>query len=196
MKKFSVAVILAISISSMGVVHAQRHAHRARPAQIDTQNVATAAEARIAAGHRALRLNADQEELWQPVASALRDFSQVRIDRMNARIVARNSNNGAVTDAETRQRERADRVAAEAEASELVAKAARPLYRTLTPRQKRRLSTLIRRETNWRHPVLGEAPARHPVLGRQQAAWKHPVLGRQETTWEHPVLGQHPVLGR
>jgi len=159
MKKLVIAIIAAATISGFSAAaHAQRHLHphRGQPAHIDTGKLTTAAEARIAATHAALRLDADQEKLWQPVASALRDFTEVRIGRVNARMdAARNNNNTPAVDRETLRRQRADNAAAASEARAKVADAAGPLYKTLNPGQKHLLSSLIRRETAWRHPVLG-----------------------------------------
>ena len=43
------------------------------------------AEARIAALHAGLRLNADQEKLWPPVEAAIRDMARLRREQREAR---------------------------------------------------------------------------------------------------------------
>lgn len=209
MKKLTIATLVVSSILGTGIVYAQSlpdlmntanqrriHPHREHPPLIDTQRLTAEAEARVAAARTAMRLNAQQDKLWGPLASALRDFGQLRIDRANARMEsanmqppstrqsARDRRNAAATDSETLLRQRAESAAAESKALTMIADAAEPLTETLNARQKRALSSLIRRETSWRHPVLGERSSRHPFLGQ------HPIIGQQETAWEHPVLGK------
>ena len=54
----------------------------------ESEDRAAFADARIAAVHAGLKLNPDQEKLWPPVETAVRDFARLRIDRANARIDA------------------------------------------------------------------------------------------------------------
>src|ERR1700760_2604465 len=48
------------------------------------QDMTAFAEARIAALHAGLQLNADQEKSWPPVEQALRALAKMRIDRVSA----------------------------------------------------------------------------------------------------------------
>ena len=56
--------------------------------RMSPEDRAAFADARIAAVHAGLKLNADQEKLWPPVETAVRDFAKLRIDRANARMNA------------------------------------------------------------------------------------------------------------
>ena len=100
------------------------------------------ADARIAAVHAGLKLNADQEKLWPPVESAVRDFAKLRIDRANARMNAKPDDAQKPDDPVARLRERADNMATSAAALKKIADAADPLYKTLDDGQKRRLAIL------------------------------------------------------
>ncbi len=104
-------------------------------------------DARIAAVHAGLKLTPDQEKLWPPVEAAVRDFAKLRIDRANARMKAQNdAKDQQDDDPVARLRERADTMAATAEAMKKIADAADPLYKTLDDAQKRRLAILTHRD--------------------------------------------------
>ncbi len=105
-----------------------------------------------------LKLTADQEKLWPPVESAVRDFAKLRIDRANARMKALDDPQDPQKpdDPVARLRERADNMAASATALKKIADAADPLYKTLDDGQKRRLSVLTHHGRfggagGWRH---------------------------------------------
>src|SRR3569623_3351174 len=92
MRTFTIAAIAVLSIAGSGAVYAQYH-HRPwfdhmRHMRMNPEDRAALADARIAAVHAGLKLNADQEKLWPPVAAAVRDFATLRIDRANARMNA------------------------------------------------------------------------------------------------------------
>src|SRR5512141_3351821 len=89
MKKFAIAGIAALAIAGSTAVYAQHnrpwfHHHE----RMSPEDRAAFTDARIAAVHAGLKLNADQEKLWPPVESAVRDFAKIRIDRANARMTA------------------------------------------------------------------------------------------------------------
>ena len=113
--------------------------------RMNPEDRAAFADARIAAVHAGLKLNADQEKLWPPVEAAVRDFAKLRIDRANARMKAQQDDAGCQQkpdDPVARLRERADNMAASAAAMKKIADAADPLYKTLDDGQKRRLAVL------------------------------------------------------
>ena len=56
--------------------------------RMNPEDRAAFADARIAAVHAGLKLTPDQEKLWPPVETAVRDFAKMRIDRANARMNA------------------------------------------------------------------------------------------------------------
>src|SRR5260221_11414522 len=106
------------------------------------------ADARIAAVHAGMRLSADQEKLWPPVETAVKEFAKLRIDRANARMNADkdDSSQQKPDDPVARLRERADNMAISAAAMKKIADAADPLYKALDDGQKRRLAVLTHME--------------------------------------------------
>ena len=146
MRKFTIAAVAVLAIAGSTAVYAQRgwfhdHMHHAR---MNPEDRAAMLDARIAAVHAGLKLTADQEKLWPPVESAVRDLAKLRIDRANARMKAADDAQDKDIDPVTRLRERADTMAVTAEAMKKVADAADPLYKTLDEGQKRRLTALTR----------------------------------------------------
>jgi hypothetical protein len=141
MKKFAIAGIAALSIAASTAVFGHM--------RMNPEDRGAFLDARIAAVHAGLKLNADQEKLWPPVEAAVRDFGKLRIDRANARMNAGRNDSAsapAPTDPVTRLRERADNMAASAAALKKIADAADPLYKTLDDGQKRRLAVLTHME--------------------------------------------------
>ena len=150
MKNFAIAGIAALAIAGSTAVYAQHrpwfHEHM-RHMRLSAEDRAAFTEARIAAVHAGLKLNADQEKLWPPVESAVRDFAKLRLERANARMEARQNDlqdQQKPADPVARLRERADNMASSAVALKKIADAADPLYKTLDDGQKRRLAILTR----------------------------------------------------
>jgi hypothetical protein len=161
MKNFAIAGIAALAIAGSTAVYAQHrpwfHEHM-RHMRLNAEDRAAFTDARIAAVHAGLKLNADQEKLWPPVESAVRDFAKLRLERANARMEARQNDlqdQQKPADPVARLRERADNMASSAVALKKIADAADPLYKTLDDGQKRRLAILTRMEgrfgRGWRH---------------------------------------------
>jgi hypothetical protein len=165
MKKVLLAGVAALAIAGSTMVYAQRpwsHDH----VRMSPEDRAAFADARIAAVHAGLKLTPDQEKLWPPIETAVRDFAKLRIDRARARMNADKSadaKSGDAADAQkpddpvARLRERADTMATTAAAMKKIADAADPLYKTLDEGQKRRLTILAHMEhrfgggEGWRH---------------------------------------------
>ncbi len=153
MRKSTIAGIAALAIAASGAVYAQHHhwfgegmmGHH----QLSVEDRAALADAKIAAVHAGLKLSADQEKLWPPVESAVRDLVKIRLDRAKAREAAAPRTDEQQGDPVTRLRDRAERMAATAAALKKIADAADPLYKTLDDGQKRRLAMLTRH--GWRH---------------------------------------------
>jgi hypothetical protein len=147
MKKFAIAGLAALAIAGSTAVYAQHspwfHDHTEHM-RMSPEDRAAFTDARIAAVKAGLKLNPDQEKLWPPVETAVRDFAKLRIDRANARMNAeKNSPDGQKPDDPVaRLRERADNMAGSAAAMRRIADAADPLYKTLDDGQKRRLAIL------------------------------------------------------
>ena len=146
MKKFAIAGIAALAIAGSTAVYAQQH----RPwfhehMHMSSEDRAAFADAKIAAVHAGLKLNADQEKLWPPVETAVREFAKLRIDRANARMNAKpdeSADQQKPDDPVARLRDRADTMATSAAALKKIADAADPLYKMLDDGQKRRLAIL------------------------------------------------------
>jgi hypothetical protein len=164
MKKFAIAGIAALAIAGSTAVYAQHNRPWFHHERMSSEDRAAFADARIAAVKAGLKLNADQEKLWPPVETAVRDFAKLRIDRANARMNApRNDSADAQKqdsqnpgDPVARLRDRADTMATTAAAMKRIADAADPLYKTLDDGQKRRLAILTHMGgrfggDGWRH---------------------------------------------
>ncbi len=124
--------------------------HRFTPEDIEAFT-----DARIAALHAGLKLNADQERLWPPVEQAIRDLVRLRREQARAFRESRGENRD---DLPGFLRGMADRQGARAEALRRLADAATPLYASFDEGQKRRLRVLVRQmrphgmmRHAWRH---------------------------------------------
>jgi hypothetical protein len=162
MRKFAIAGMAALAIAASTAVYAHQGWFREhmQHMRLSPEDRAAMLDARIAAVHAGLRLTPDQEKLWAPVESAVRDFAKIRMDRANARMKAReeaqNRDEDVPEDPVARLRQRADDMAATSAGLKKIADAADPLYKTLDDGQKRRLALLTHHgrmggEGGWRH---------------------------------------------
>jgi LTXXQ motif family protein len=156
MRKFTIAAVAVLAIAGSTAVYAQHRHWGFGQMRMNPEDRAAYADARIASVHAGLKLNADQEKLWPPVETAVREFAKLRIDRANARMPApqddasQRNDSGPRSDSSQqkpddpvgRLRERADNMATTAAALKKIAEAADPLYKTLDDGQKRRLAVL------------------------------------------------------
>jgi LTXXQ motif family protein len=156
MRKFAIVGIAVLVLAGSTAVYAEHrswfreHMQHMRMSPEDRQAFA---DARIAAVHAGLKLTPDQEKLWPPVETAVREFAKLRIDRANARMKTPDEpRDQQADDPVARLRERADNMATSAAAMKKIADAADPLYKSLDDGQKRRLSML----THWERRVDGE----------------------------------------
>jgi hypothetical protein len=164
MRNFTIAAIAVLSIAGSGVVYAQYRpwmSEHMGHMRMNPEDRAAFVDARIAAVHAGLKLNADQEKLWPPVEAAVRDFAKLRIDRANARMNAGPGDADKPEDPIARLRQRAEDMGATSAALKKIADAADPLYKTLDEGQKRRLAVLTRHrgpfgggEEGWRHRFM------------------------------------------
>jgi hypothetical protein len=155
MNKFTIAAIAALAIAGSTVAYAQHNWWFHDHMRMSSEDRAAFTDARIAGVKAGLKLNPDQEKLWPPVETAVREFAKLRIDRANARMNA--PADATPPDPVTRLRERADTMATSAAAMKKIADAADPLYKTLDEGQKRRLSVLTRMDGNfggWHHRMM------------------------------------------
>jgi zinc resistance-associated protein len=107
---------------------------------LSPEDRAAFADARIAALHAGLKLTGDQEKLWPPVETAIRDMVKLRQQRREAmRDRPRLSD-----DAPAALRAMADAATARGDALRKLADASQPLYASLDQDQKRRAMILAR----------------------------------------------------
>ncbi len=158
MRKFTIAAVAVLAIAGSTAVYAQHRHWSYGHMRMNPEDRAAFADARIAAVHAGLRLTPDQEKLWPPVETAVKEFAKLRIDRANARMNAdKDDASQKPDDPVARLRERADNMATSAAAMKKIADAADPLYKTLDDGQKRRLAVLTHMEhrfgggEGWRH---------------------------------------------
>ena len=164
MRKVLLAGVAVLAIAGSTAVYAQHSTwfrEHMQHMRLSPEDRAAFVDARIAAVHAGLKLTPDQEKLWPPVETAVRDFAKLRIDRANARMKAENdqTDQQKVDDPVARLRERADNMATSAAALKKIADAADPLYKTLDDGQKRRLALLTHHggqfgAEGWRHRWL------------------------------------------
>jgi hypothetical protein len=159
MKKVLLAGVAALAIAGSTAVYAQHRPWFQGHMRMSVEDRAAFADARIAAVHAGLKLGPDQEKLWPPVESAVKEFAKLRIERANARMNAMRDDardQQKPDDPVARLRDRADTMATTAAAMKKIADAADPLYKTLDDGQKRRLAILTHMEgrfglEGWRH---------------------------------------------
>lgn len=132
----------ALAIAGATLAYAQQGpaardlAPRWHPSAAD---IAAFGDARIAAIHAGLKLNAEQEKNWPAVESALRDIAKQRSEWFTARASA-----DRPKDPIERLALRADVMTKRGEALKKLADAAGPLYKSLNDDQKHRLVVLAR----------------------------------------------------
>jgi hypothetical protein len=116
-------------------------------------------DARIAAVKAGLRLSAEQEKLWSPVETTVRDLGKKWGERFAARRDERQKRRAELRDGQTppafdpveRLKKRADTLAERAADMKRFADVAQPLYATLDDAQKNRLQTLLQRRGHKMH---------------------------------------------
>src|ERR1700726_2049282 len=115
MRKFAIAGVAALAIAGSTAVYAQHSSwfrEHMQHMRMNPEDRAAFADARIAAVHAGLKLSADQEKLWPPVETAVKEFAKLRIDRANARMNAeKDDSSQKPDDPVARLRERADNMA-------------------------------------------------------------------------------------
>jgi len=126
---------------------------RVRHSRLSADDISAFGDARIAALHAGLKLTAEQEKLWPPVETALRDLAKQRSERFAAR-----ANADRPKDPVERMTLRAEAMGQRAAGLKKLADAAGPLYKSLDDGQKRRFALLARLDRahmrahhNWQH---------------------------------------------
>lgn len=165
MWKTVLAGTTALAIAGTSLVYAQQgpggsdRAHHWRP---NAEDISALGDARIAAVHAGLKLNAEQEKNWPAVESALRDLAKQRSERFAARASA-----DRPTDPIERMSLRADAMTQRGAALKKLADAAGPLYKSLDEGQKNRFVMLA--HLGGREFGNERGPHGH----RGQGGWQH-----------------------
>jgi hypothetical protein len=144
------------------VQHQDQKGWRGPRRAISAEDRAAFLDARIAGVKAGLKLTPEQEKLWAPVETTVRDLGKKWGDRMAERREERQKRRAEwrenkdkerpAIDHVDRLRKRADMLADRAADLKRFVDAAQPLYATLDEGQKRRLQTLIEnRRRGWHH---------------------------------------------
>ncbi len=112
---------------------------RAHHWRMSAADMTAFADARIAALHAGLQLNAEQEKNWPAMESAMRGLAKLRTERFEAR-----KNAQAPADPIERLSRHADAIEQRGAALKKLATAAGPLYQSLDDAQKHRFDVLAR----------------------------------------------------
>ncbi len=87
MKKVLLAGIAALTIAGSTAVYAQHRPWFHSHTRMSPEDRAAFLDARIAAVHAGLKLSADQEKLWPPVETAVRDFAKMGISEITISVL-------------------------------------------------------------------------------------------------------------
>jgi len=151
-----------------------------RGRHLSMQDMSAFADARIAALHAGLQLNADQEKNWPAFEQALRDLSKMRIARMQAREQQPMDQQPSASPIERLQK-RADAMTTRGTALKHLADAAAPLYQSLDDAQKRRFVMLAR--------VMRRPGPRH-AMWREHGGMRGEFRGGPRGFGEHDMRDQ------
>ncbi len=135
------AATYAVAQQSSEPVKQKESDYRWQPSPSD---LAAFANARVAALHAGLALTPEQEQLWPPVESVLKDMAQKREARMAERRAERAKGDALRPDIMERLRRGADFMTQAGADMKRLADAAQPLYDKLDDTQKGRLEDMIR----------------------------------------------------
>jgi hypothetical protein len=153
MKKSFLAVSTAVILAGSAATYALAQQAPASPKpsaenqwKPSPADRAAFASARVAALHAGLALTPEQEKLWPPVESVLKDIAQKREARLDEMRAAREAarEKGTRPDAMERLRRGADFMTQAGADLKRLADAAQPLYDKLDDSQKQRLERLVR----------------------------------------------------
>jgi hypothetical protein len=132
--------VLAIAGASLAYANQGPGRHdRGHHWRMSAADITAYADARIAALHAGLQLNAEQEKNWPAMESALRDLAKQRTEGFEAR-----KNAQAPADPVERLSQRGNAIEQRGTALKKLAAAAAPLYQSLDDAQKHRFTVLAR----------------------------------------------------
>ncbi len=131
------AAAAALSASGFAITAAAQGDQQPTHAELVQHWAEAATNAQLKGMKTSLRLNAEQEELWGPFESAVKDGA-------NARLLALQKEQGGHLSPMDRLTAKADRIAQSRANLEKIVEAARPLYLSLGDAQKHKFITLGR----------------------------------------------------
>jgi hypothetical protein len=131
------ATAAALSASGFDITAAAQGDQQPTHAELAQRWAAAALDAQLKGMKSSLRLTADQEKLWGPFESAVKDGAK-------ARVVALQKEQGANLSPMDRLNATAERVAQSTASLKTIVEAAEPLYATLDDAQKHKFITLGR----------------------------------------------------
>jgi len=141
-----------------GQRHEQRH-------HFSAEDMAAFADARIAALKAGLQLTPDQAKNWPAFEQALRDMSQLHIQRRQAREAAAQQPPATPPTPFDRLAKKADDMSKTGAALKHIADAGAPLFASLTDAQKQRFHVLMR--------ILQPHHHHHMFAGNEGGGWQH-----------------------
>jgi hypothetical protein len=145
MKRAILAFTAAVLVAGSAFFHtalAQQPPPKDEARQLTAADRAAFADARIAALHAGLTLNAEQEKLWPPVEAVLKDMAKKRAERFETMRAEREKQDGK-PDPMLRLRRGADFMTQTGADLKRLADTAQPLYDKLDDAQKNRLQILL-----------------------------------------------------
>jgi hypothetical protein len=167
----------AVAVVGGSLVYAQQRVpgfdFRLRPT---TEDMRLFADARLAALHAGLGLNADQEKSWPAFEQASRELAKLRLDRRNSALAARRDRAPQTDDPAARMHQRAAAMTETGAALQKLADATEPLYRSFDDGQKRRFAIL----EHMLAPREGGFDGRSPD-GRDGGGPRRPDFGSRRT---------------
>jgi hypothetical protein len=178
MWKIVLAGTTALAIGAGTLAYAQQgqdnrdFAPRWRPS---AEDLSALGDARIAALHAGLKLNAEQEKNWPPVEAALRELAKQRAERFAARASA-----DRPQDPLERLSLRAEAMSQSGAAMKKLADAAGPLYKSLDDGQKRRFVMLAHiggRGFGGHHGYRGHRWMHRGGFDDQDGSGRGPMIG-------------------
>jgi zinc resistance-associated protein len=132
-----------------------------------TQDHAALLDAKLAGLKAGLKLTPDQEKLWGPFESSVRESAQMRQDRMKARMQRQDENrdDAARMSPIDRLDQMADRLAEGGASLKKIADSAKPLYASLDDGQKHVFGFLSHELMMMGHPRFGMMGPRSAWMG-------------------------------
>jgi zinc resistance-associated protein len=151
---------------------------------------------RLAEAKALLKPTPDQEKLWAPLDSAIRDAVRARMTHLRNMVEQRRSGDSKTLDPIQRLTQAADRAAQRADALKRILAAAQPLYASLSDDQKRTIAVARQfRHFRFDREVdafgMGREPDHDRVMGRYAGDDDHEDWRREMDRSREPRYGRN-----